>query len=143
MSKLQKIIISAVAAAVLVLSLAGVFAENKGARLGSVNIGNEYQATTTSTGRFATGPTVLCTSGGSIGNVNITGAAAGILDMYDATTSAITSRAAHMATSSILLVNFNTSAAAGSFALDRVFFNGLLVNFSGTMPTTTISYRCQ
>lgn len=110
-----------------------------GYTLGSVERGHEYQATTTSAGRFNSGPTTLCTTGGVLGSVVITGAAAGVINFFNATTSHTGGRAA---SSSILLASIPASAAAMTHTYDAVAPIGLLVDIAGTMPTTTITYRC-
>jgi len=136
MSKLQKIIISAVAAAVLVLSLAGVFAENKGARLGSVNFANEYRSTST----LAAFPNyaVLQSGSGSLGSVVVTLTGTGAFNLYDATS---TQTNANWATTT--LVSFPANIAAGTYTFDVIFRQGLLLEFtgSGTRASTTITFR--
>lgn len=112
---------------------------------GSVIQGSEYHATTTSTGRFASGPTTLTATtsaiSGTLGSVVITGAAAGTIDFYDATTSNVNLRTGNTASSSILLASFPTSAVVGTYTLDETFYTGLLVSFGATMATSTITYR--
>ncbi len=100
----------------------------------------EYNGTTTSTGRFQ--PEQLIQSGaGTLGSIVITGAAAGTINIYDATTSDITKRTGNVATSSILVASMPVSAAAGTYTFDELLTNGLYVSVIGTMPTTTITSR--
>lgn len=106
----------------------------------SVNYGHEYQGTTTSTGRFPTLATIK-TGSGSLGSVIITGAATGIVHIYDATTTNVSLRTGNKATSTIYLASFPTSAATGTYTFDRNVFDGIIVETIGTMPTTTITFR--
>jgi hypothetical protein len=107
---------------------------------GSVPIGNEYHATTTSTGRFQND--ILLSSGsGTLGSVVITGAGAGTIDLYDATTSNVSNRTGQPATSTILIASFPASAAAATYTFDEAYYNGLYVHIVGTMPTSTITFR--
>lgn len=108
--------------------------------LGSTSRGSEYQATTTTAGSFLP-EQLLQTGGGTLGSVIITGAAAGVINIYDATTSNVSLRTNQPASSSILLATFPVSAAAGTYTFDRVFFTGLYVSVVGVMPTTTVTFR--
>jgi hypothetical protein len=109
--------------------------------IGSVTVGNEYNGTTTfpTNGTFAT----LKVGTGALGQVTITGAAAGIFTLYDATTTDVTKRTGAIATSSLVKIGtFPTSAAAGTYVFDRVFNLGLLfVLDQGTQGTSTITWR--
>lgn len=113
---------------------------------GSTARGSEYQGTTTvsTAGIFPAEAKLVGTTDptpGVFGQVTITGASAGSLNFYDATTSDITKRAASMSTSSILLASFPNSVAAGTYVFDRVFVNGLYIVTAGTLPTSSIMYR--
>ncbi len=120
--------------------LSGYFASKNNTALGSVSIGGEYQGTTTSIGRFPA-VAVLKTEQGTLGSVIITGANTGTINIYDATTTSILQRNQSQGTSTILLATFPASATAGTYTFDRVFFNGLLIETIGLMPTTTITSR--
>ncbi len=120
--------------------LSGYFASQNNTALGSVSIGGEYQGTTTSIGRFPA-VAVLKTEQGTLGSVIITGANTGTINIYDATTTNILQRNQSQGTSTILLATFPASATAGTYTFDRVFFNGLLIETIGLMPTTTITSR--
>ncbi len=128
-----------VCAALLMTALLIVWARPEPVE-GSVSLNSEYHATTTTTGSYL-GEVVLQTGVGTLGSVVITGAAAGIINIYDATTSDITKRAASMSTSSILLATFPASAATGTYTFDRVFYNGLYTSILTATPTTTITFR--
>jgi hypothetical protein len=112
-----------------------------GVASGAVSQGHEYNGTTTSTGRFPTLVSLTTASYGSLGSVVVTGAAAGTINIYDATTSNASLRDASQSTSTILIATLPNSAAAGTYAFDRVYTRGLLVEITGTMPTTTITWR--
>ena len=98
---------------------------------GSVAISNEYQATTTYPGAWPVAttwvvnvPKVLKDSGGTLGSVIITGAAAaGNLTLYDATTTNTNFR---YPTATTTLATFPVNAAAGTYTFDLVFFQGLI-----------------
>lgn len=108
---------------------------------GSVPIGNEYHATTTRSNVFQNDIALNSSSGGVLGSVVITGAAAGYIELYDATTSDVTKRTGQAASSTILLATVPVSAATGTYTFDEAYYNGLYVHIVGTMPTSTITYR--
>lgn len=108
--------------------------------VGSVAQSSEYKSTTTRSGVFPTLVAVKETPG-TLGSVVITGAAAGVINFYDATTTDITKRTGNKATSTIILPTFPASAATGTYTFDISFYDGLIVETIGTMPTTTITYR--
>lgn len=102
----------------------------------------EYVSTTTTVSINNFQPENLIQSGaGTLGSIVITGAAAGTMNFYDATTSNINLRTGNTATSTILKASFPASAAAGTYTLDTLVTNGLYVSIVGTMPTSTITYR--
>ena len=111
-----------------------------------VNVTNEYQATTTAAstvyGNTITGDNLVKTGLGAFGSVVITGATAGVVNVYDATTTNVLLRTGNKATSTILIVSLPASLAAGTYTFDHEFTDGLYVDLvAGTMPTTTITYR--
>lgn len=107
---------------------------------GSTSRGSDYQGTTTTTGGFGTLVQVQSTNG-TLGSVVVTGAAAGVMNLYDATTTDINKRTGQPATSTILIATMPANTAAGTYTFDRSFYNGLYVEIIGTTPTTTITYR--
>lgn len=112
----------------------------------SVAVSNEYMATSTaaSTGYGATitGSKLIRTGQGALGSIIITGAAAGVINFYDATTTDITKRTGNTATSTILIASIPASLAAGTYVFDVAYKTGLFFDLpSGTMPTTTVTYR--
>lgn len=100
----------------------------------------EYTGTTTSTGRF-NAEQMIQSGAGTLGSVVITGAAAGVINIYDATTSNVNLRTGQPASSTILEASFPANAATGTYTFDTLLTNGLYVSVVGTMPTTTITYR--
>lgn len=129
-----------IAGAIALLALVFLFTQQPSTALGSVSRASEYQGTTTSQGFF--NPEISVVSGnGTLGQVTITGAAAGLISIYDATTSNVNLRTGNKATSTILIASFPASAAVGTYTFDRVFFDGMYVSITGTIPTSTITYR--
>ena len=136
------------ATAVLLVALLILYRNSTLPALGSVSRGSEHHATTTTTATSKV-PTNIAfqneTTGsstpGTFGSVVITGAAAGVMTFYDATTSDATKRDV-VATSSLpVLASFPVSTAAGTYTFDTTFRKGLLFDVKGTMPTTTITWR--
>src|SRR3990167_464919 len=95
----------------------------------SIRSGDEYTATSTASntmyGASITGDALIKTGYGSLGSVVITGAATGIWNIYNATTSNILARTGNVATSSILLASFPASLAAGTYVFDVTYTTGL------------------
>jgi hypothetical protein len=107
--------------------------------LGSVNQANEYHATTTS---YLAVPTGAVKEGyGALGSVVITGAGAGLIEIFDATTTNSGLRAASMTTTSIQMVSIPESTAAGTYTFDMIFKNGLIITTQTVRPTSTITWR--
>ena len=109
-----------------------------GIKLGSVAIANEYRATSTKDykGTVLTNLKVLKSESGTLGSVVITGAGAGTINLFDATS---TKTNGEWATTS--LASIPVSAAAGTYTFDVSFYKGLIVEIIGTAPTSTITYR--
>jgi hypothetical protein len=114
---------------------------------GSVEVASEYYSTTTDSVALHPEERVLKsmsggTIGGSVGQVTITGAGAGRIELYNATTSVAANRAAQYSTSSILIASFPASAAAGTYTFDATFDVGLLlVTPDAVAPTSTVTWR--
>jgi len=100
----------------------------------------EYQSTTTSTTNTAVESLIL-TGPNTLGSVVITTAAAGTINIYDATTSNVLLRTGNVASSTILKASFANSAAVGTYTFDTLNTTGLLLEVTGTIPTSTITYR--
>lgn len=106
----------------------------------STIMGNDYQATTT----FAASVPlirVLKSTAGTLNAVNITGANTGLMTLYNATTSDVTKRTGNKATSTIMIADFPASAVANNYTFDAEFSDGLLLVGSGSIATSTITYR--
>ena len=112
---------------------------------GSIIQSQEYSATSTGASAFfgsQTASTLVRSGPGALGSVIIEGAAAGVVNIYDATTTDKNRRTNNTATSSILLVSLPASLAAGTYTFDIGYNTGLLIDlYAGTMPTSTITYR--
>lgn len=114
--------------------------------MGSVAVGNQYQSTTTPT---VADQTNLCparagmasSTTGVLGSVNITGYGVGELMLIDATTSNSTFRAV-AATSSLMLAHFPVTGTS-TVHFDIEFKNGLWVDYTTGVGTSTITYRCE
>lgn len=107
---------------------------------GSVNdSSNAYQSTTTRTavnGNPLTSPTTLTNGYGTLGSVVITGANTGIINIYDAST---TVNGGVYGTTT--LATFPASTVAGTYVFDVAFKYGLLVEISGTVGSSTITWK--
>lgn len=137
------LIITSVIAVVLMTVLLW---SNASPAIGSVEVSNEYQATTTGqTADLSITASKLITNAtrqrGALGSVVITGANTGFVWIYDATTTNATLRAPSAGTSTILIASFPPSTAVGTYTFDAEYTNGLLVEISGIAPTTTVSFR--
>lgn len=138
MSKLQIILLTS---AISFTILASILSSNKQVlSIGSVSRANEYLSTTTKPyfGSPIADPTTLCQTGGVLGSVIITGANTGVMNFYDATTTA--SHADHATTT---IATIPASAAAGTYTFDVATVRGLVYDLdSGITATSTITYRC-
>lgn len=128
----------AVSLAIIVLAFILFFQHSQPVTASTIQ-GSEYQGTTTTAGSFLND--VALNAGQTLGSVVITGPAAGVMNLYDATTSNVNLRTGQVPSSTILLATFPASAPAGTYTFDRIVRFGLFVNVVGTMPTTTITFR--
>lgn len=108
--------------------------------LGSIQDGQAYSSITTATGLTANKDLIKLGSG-TLGSVVITGAAAGTFELYDATTTNASLRTITATSSLTKLASFPTNAAVGTYTFDIAFSQGLIVAFTSTQGTTTITYR--
>lgn len=143
MKYLKYIALLVVCLTVITLSIVNAPRQEVGA---SMNGLDGYFATTTcATGcaNFLSANTVLIKSGGQtmLGSVIVTGSNSGIIDLYDATTSDVNLRTSNLATSSIRIANFPTNTATGTYVFDTVVKRGLLYVGSGTVATSTITWK--
>lgn len=112
---------------------------------GSVNDSSAaYESTTTrasfdGTAITATGaaPKTLSVGFGTLGSVVITGASAGTIDLYDATTTGAHSDYVGTTT----LASFPLSTVAGTYTFDVQYKKGLMLVLSGTTGTSTITWK--
>lgn len=108
--------------------------------LGSVSRGESYLSIVTATG-LTSNKDLLKLGSGVLGSVVITGAAAGTFELYDATTTNASLRTITATSSLKRLASFPTNAAAGTYVFDVSYNQGLIVAFTSTQGTTTITYR--
>lgn len=101
----------------------------------------EYTSTTTAASIIAAGDYTVFTGPGSLGSIVITGAAAGTISIYDATTTNINNRTGNTATSTILEASMPASAAVGVYTFDSLVSRGLVISLTGAVATSTITYR--
>ena len=138
-------LVAAVGCVVLFVGLFIGYALKQSPPIGSVDTGQEYEATSTApTALFGqvTGQKVIKTGAGAVGSVVITGLTTGAFSLYDATTSSILLRTGQAGTSTIHIATFAPSTPAGTYTLDASFTNGLLlVPESGSLATSTITWR--
>jgi len=118
--------------------------------IGSVAVGNQYQSTTTPAVADLSNlcpqrnPLAASSTTGVLGTIDITNYGSGSLQIYDATTSVASSRSATDATSTIFLWGMINGMATSSHPdLDLEFKRGLLIDKTGTVGTSTITYRCE
>lgn len=112
---------------------------------GSVNDSSAgYESTSTraafdGTTITATGaaPKVLSVGFGTLGSVVITGAAAGTIELYDATTTGV--HTDYVSTTT--LVQIPLSTVAGTYTFDLVYKKGLMLVLTGTIGTSTITWK--
>lgn len=98
-----------------------------------------YMSTSTKTaitGLNMANLTVLKSAPGTLGSVVITGAAAGQMNFYDATSTVTNSLWA-----TTTLVSIPVSAAAGTYTLDVAFSKGLIYEFVTAAATATITWK--
>ena len=140
MSKLNKVLAGFVAVILIVIIGVALKDDSTETSLGSISVGSSYQSTTTYSNGAAVTPNwrVIKEGQGVFGSVVITGATAGTMRFYDAT-STVTNTEWPTTT----LAVFPASTAVGTYTFDSNFFKGLLVEFSSLIlvPTTTVTFR--
>lgn len=122
-------------------------------RLGSVSKTSEYRATSTGylTALEDSNSLRITTSSagfyseyqGALGSVILTSGrtGAGQMTFIDATSTNRLMRTNQAATSSLILASLPTQNTTGTFTYDIVYRYGLLVEITGVVPTSTITYR--
>ncbi len=113
---------------------------NKTDKLSGVARGESYSSVTTATA-LTSNKDLLKLGSGVLGSVVITGAAAGTFEFYDATTTNASLRTITATSSLRRLASFPTNAAVGTYIFDTAYNQGLIVAFTSTQGTTTITYR--
>jgi len=138
MSNITKVILGVIAVVAVVFG----FRATTDTKVQGVNRSNEYQALTIVPATTATGG-MLCTAGGALGSIVITGAAAGVIEIYDATTTNGTLRTTVATSSLTKLATIPASTVAGTYVFDVVANTGLAwARTLAATPTTTLTYRC-
>lgn len=129
---------------IIAILLVAFFLNKPNAAIGSVEQGNDYNATTTRnfTGTALTNLTVLKAGSGTLARVTVTGANTGIVRFWNATTTDVNRRTGNTASSSLLMIEIPASAAANDYDFDAEFSTGIIYEVvSGLAPTSTISWR--
>ena len=121
--------------------LIGAFVFRAQNAVGSVAVSNEYHATTTGAFQGMSAISVIKEGNGAFGSVVITSTNTGSMTFYDATTTNITKRTGNVATSSILLAEFQASPTVGTYTFDVNFDAGLLLVVQANRPTSTVTFR--
>lgn len=135
MKKLYVLLIIVLLAGFLIVEI-GKFNQEK---VGSVGVTSEYNSTTTPYSTNANCFT-LKKGTGTFGSLVLTSSPSWSINFYDATTSAVTLRAA--ATSSLpVLASFPASATVGTYTFDSVFYTGLLACYPNGVSTSTPTWR--
>lgn len=124
-----------------ILTIAGVLLFPSRDKVKSVNVSSEYQPLVVVPNLQGTSGT-LCKFAGTLGSVVITGAGAGTMELYDATTSNSSLRTTVATTSLTKIASIPASAAANTYTFDVRTLTGLIWEATGTKATTTLTYRC-
>lgn len=142
MTKINKNILLLTSVVILVatgLIIGLVFSYNTQKVSASVPYGNEYHSTTTVKVDGSVNLTnykVINTGNGTLGSIIITGVGTGYFNIYDAT-STVTNTS--WATTTLAIIP--ASASAGTYVFDTIYQKGLLIEYSGALATSTITYR--
>jgi hypothetical protein len=140
MSKVLTILSSIVVIVIFLFGLTYLNNQVPGKILGSINDGGAYSSIVTYSAN-ATNKDLVKLGQGIFGSVVITGAAAGTFEIYDATTTNGLIRTLTATSSLTKLASFPTNAAVGTYTFDTAFTQGLVVAFTSTQGTTTITYK--
>lgn len=133
-----------IALVLAVIGVLGVLWQRPWQAYGAVdNQSSGYYATSTRNfaGTAIAGLTTLKAGPGIFGSLVITGAGAGTINFFDATTSNVNLRTGNAATSTILIASFPVSTAAGTYTIDATLNSGLLMEVIGTAPTSTPTWK--
>ena len=128
---------------IVVLGMAGTigYLANQGGEpmVGSVQQGGEYHSTYTPTA--GTAAQLIKSTPGTLGSIVVTGAGAGYLNIYNATTTNANLRAITATTSLPVLAEAPAGLAAGTYTFDIIAADGMLAVFTGAIGTSTITWR--
>lgn len=131
------------ASALTLIVFIGVVAGQLNAHRVEGNVDNQssgYYSTTTPVN--TTGLTTLKAGYGMLGSIIITGGPqTGNFYLYDATTSDVNKRTNNTATTTIILANIPAGSASTTYTYDTTFNYGLLFVPSGTLATSTITWK--
>jgi hypothetical protein len=110
-------------------------------KFGSVGVSNEYLATSTPwDSAIADGQ--IKSGAGSVGSVIITSVGDLKFNLYDATSTTAANRPSNRRATSSALIGQFSAATAGTYQVDAVFYDGLMIDVrSGNTGTTTITFR--
>jgi hypothetical protein len=111
-------------------------------KVGSVTVGNEYNATSTPTDILRK-DALIATGSGVLGSVVITTTGDIAFQLLNATSTTMENRPSETkATSSIILASFPPNVAAGTYTFDVPYTYGLYLDvISGNTGTSTITWR--
>lgn len=131
----------ALGALIVLMGLIGIASMSQHTPIADASVARfaEYNATTTraaNTGAAMANLQVIQSGPGTLGSVVITGLGTGTINFYDGTSTVTNTQ---WATTSLAV--FPASTAAGVYTFDVLFTKGLLVEISGAVATSTITYR--
>lgn len=126
-----------------VVGLLGLLWQKPWQTYGSVEVGNDYIATSTrnSNGVALTNLSLLKSGGGAFARITVGGTNGAVIRFWDATTTNVNLRTGNVASTSLLIAELGTNAT-GTLDYDADLKYGLIYELvSGTTPTSTILYR--
>ena len=146
MKTLEKIYTGlSVVATLAIITVSGVYLNNQydvAPTLGSVTVGNEYQATGTPSGVGVLADLLIAEGQGSLGSVIVTKAGDVDFTLYDATSTGSLTTDPAISAESQQLGRISTNLAAGTYTFDVGFTRGLFLDVTqGTNGTSTVTFR--
>ena len=130
--------------AMLLTLMALILVVTKDTRIaaGSVNVANEYFATTTGSGSSYNGvENLIKTGSGTLGSIVFTAPTTAIIEVWNATSSNAALRTGTTASSTILLAHFPAGTGTSTVVLDVTYGTGLLITSKSALSSTTITIR--
>ena len=146
-----KAFVALIVSSVLVIATIFALSINKRQALGNISPGDQLRYVSV---KQLTDGTNLCpntnyqTTGyassttGTLGSVHMLSLSPGDLAVYDATTTNINLRSSDQATTSIIIAWFPAGTGTSTYAFNAQFNRGLLVDYTATVGTSTLTYRC-